>query len=312
MSRIIPTFRQYISTESGAILTIFSAKDFLPSEAFPFTIQTYTIQPEEVIPLHTHDFIELVFVASGNATHVIADESYLLKGGDVFVIEPSVYHSYCGSENHATTVYNVLFNLDFIRKDLQSLMDMSSFIHLFYLAPFLRRTSGFVPYLALTPEESARLDNYLKLLLTEVEQQDSGYELASKTLLINTLVFLSRCYEKHHQETQASTRVRSDMETIMAFIRENHDSPLSVRHISKSFGIGVTTLLTKFKQHTGMTVLEYKHQIQIQEACQQLINTDDKILSIAQSVGFDDLSFFYRVFRRVTGMTPKQYRSKIK
>lgn len=293
------------------LLSVFSSKDYFPSESFSFIIRQYTIQPKEIIPLHTHEFFELVFVKSGNAEHVMANQTYRLQAGDVFVVEPSVYHSYNGSEDEETQVYNVLFHLDVIRRDLESLMQISSFISMFYLTPFLRRTSNFVPYLSLTSDEAVQLVGYLDLLMTELHEQDSGFELAAKTLLMYTLIFLSRCYERHIDSTHAMPHHDPDMDTIMAFIRENHRVPLSVKQISLSFGMSLTTLITKFKQYTGMTVLEYKHQLQVQEACSLLTHTNDKILAIAHAVGFDDLSFFYRIFRRMTGMTPAQYRKSV-
>lgn len=299
----------YAYVGGDAALTILSSKDFFPSETYPFFIQKYTIRPGEVVPTHAHEFFELVFVESGSAEHVMDQISYELHTGDVFVIEPSVYHEYTASDSQETTVYNVLFHLDFIRSDLQSLLEVSSFVHLFYLTPFLRHTSNFVPYLSLSVEELTLLTQYLDLLLRESREQESGYELASKTLLINTLIFLSRCCEKQPKIAEAIQKPDPTMEMILAFIRDNYQHPLNVKHISTSFGMSVTSLTTKFKQHTGMTVLEYKHQMQINEACHRLTNTDDTILNIAHTVGFDDLSFFYRVFRRMKGMTPAHYRA---
>lgn len=290
-------------------MTVFASKDYFSDKTFPFTIQKYTIQPNEVIPSHTHEFFELVFVEAGTAEHVMADARYELRTGDIFVIEPSVYHHYNGTHHQSATVYNVLFHLDFIRDQLQSLFDVSSFVNLFYLSPFLRRTARFVPHLSLSSEESARLIGYLNLLLDEVSEKESGYELACKSLLINLFVFLSRCCTRHSAADHRITVSDSTIDTIMAFIRTNYQSPLTVTHISKSFGMSVSSLLTKFKQQTGTTLLEYKHQVQIREACRSLQSTDDKIITIAHAVGFEDLSFFYRVFRRVTGLTPAQYRS---
>ncbi len=295
-------------------MTILSSHEYLPDATFPFTISRYVISANEVISEHSHEFVELVFVESGNALHRLAGQSFSVAPGDVFVIEPAVYHSYQGSGSGPTVVYNVLFSTEFIQNDLRSLMDISSFVDLFYLAPFLRRTQGFVARASLTETESSRLLRYLADLLAEITDQESGYQLASKTVLIHMLIFLSRCYEKQSQGERRAQRDRMDpsMETIMAFVRDNHTSPLRVKHISHLFGIGTSTLLTRFKEHTGMTLLQYKHQIQIQEACRLLAETEERIADISQAVGFDDLSFFYRIFRRKTGLSPGKYRLKLR
>lgn len=289
-------------------MTILSSHEYLPDATFPFTISRYVISANEVISEHSHEFVELVFVESGNALHMLAGQSFSVAPGDVFVIEPSVYHSYQGSGSGPTAVYNVLFSTEFIQNDLRSLMDISSFVDLFYLAPFLRRTQGFVARASLTEAESSRLLRYLADLLNEINEKESGYQLASKTLLIHMLIFLSRCYEKRNQRESRAHRMDPSMATIMAFVRDNYTSPLRVNHISHLFGIGTSTLLTRFKEHTGMTLLQYKHQIQIQEACRLLAETEERITDISQTVGFDDLSFFYRIFRRKMGLSPGKYR----
>ena len=280
-----------------------------PNPSFPFAIHKYTIRPGEFVRSHTHDFVELVYVLSGNADHEMAGVSYQLHPGDVFVIEPSIYHSYRGADNNPTVVYNVLFQVDLIQRELQSLCQFGSFINWFYLAPFLRRTARFVPYLSLDEAQALQLERQLDALLAEIKQQRPGYQLLAKTQLIGCMVYLSRLCSERGLIADASASVDERVTTVVSFLEQHYQHPISMHQLSRLCGMSASSLTTKFKRLTGLTILEFKHRLQVRAACRLLKATDDKVLTVAQTTGFDDLSFFYRVFRKQMGMTPTQYRN---
>ena len=285
-------------------------ENHLPDESFPFTIHKYTIQPEEIIPSHTHDCVELVYVLSGNAHHELAGISYQLHPGDVFVIEPTVHHSYRGSEQNPTVVYNVLFQTSLIQKEIQSLCQFGPFVNWFYLAPFLRKTALFVPHISLNGAQSQHLEQQLDAMLQEVSEQHLGYQMLCKTLLIGIMVYLSRCGAESGLTADAAKSSDEWLATVVGFLEQHYQKPISLHQLSQLCEMSVSSFATKFKRLTGLTVLEFKHRVQVREACQLLKATDYKILAVAQTVGFNDLSFFYKVFRKQTGVTPSQYRAR--
>ena len=65
---------------------------------------------------------------------------------------------------------------------------------------------------------------------------------------------------------------------------------------------------TLFKQSTGSSFKEYLNMVRIEESKRLLANTDFSIIDIAIAAGFEDQSYFSKVFKKYTGITPKQYR----
>jgi len=63
-----------------------------------------------------------------------------------------------------------------------------------------------------------------------------------------------------------------------------------------------------FKRNIGKTITEYINEIRIEKAAQELLETDDKIITIAQNAGFDNTGYFIRRFKEEKGMTPSEYR----
>lgn len=290
--------------------TIYKGDSFFKLDDFPFFIDRYTIQRGEDIPPHTHEFIELVFVVEGSSQHEMSGHSYQLKAGDVFVVEPNVCHSYLCEPDQSAVVYNVLFDASLLEREMEVLQQMPSFINFFYLAPFLRKSHSFVPYHPLKPAQKLQIQAHLQTILEEFHQQRDGYQLIIKTRLIECLVWLSRFHQEHVDAVQRpSVSDRAWMESIIHFVEQHYYQPLTLQQLSKLSGMSVSSFTAKFKEATGMSLLDYKHTVQIRQASTLLTTTDLKVLDIAHETGFGDISFFNRVFRKHTGFTPREYRA---
>lgn len=75
-------------------------------------------------------------------------------------------------------------------------------------------------------------------------------------------------------------------------------------------GLPDRTFKRRFRKATGMTPLEYVHAVRLEEAKQLLETTDDTLEKLAERVGYEDATFFSRLFRRSVGLTPAQYRRR--
>jgi AraC family L-rhamnose operon regulatory protein RhaS len=131
--------------------------------------------------------------------------------------------------------------------------------------------------------------------------------------LIETFIFLSRCYESYVNKPLAA--LPTDAEVIAKigdFIRLHYDKPLTLLQVSQLCGMSQSTFTARFKQHTGRTFIEFRNDIRLQEAKRLLADGADKIIAIAHKVGFDDLSFFNRLFKQQEGVSPGQFRSRMR
>lgn len=293
-------------------MTMFKGSEYFSEAAFPFHIDKYTIARDQPIPSHTHDFVELVYVLEGSAQHEMAGLTYILHPGDVFVIEPNVYHSFRGASHVDCVVYNVLFERRLLDHELHALREIPAFLDFFYLAPFLRKTgfAAFHPYFKISRHQRPQFEQHLDTLLYESTIKETGYQLIVKTRLIECMVHLSRFFiaKTRTAEPTEDQWIRS----ITSMLEQYYAQPFTLQQLSRFCGLSISSFTAKFKAHTGKTVIEYKHDLQIREACRLLSDTNRSLLEISQAAGFDDLSFFYRVFRKKHGMTPAQYRRQVR
>jgi len=92
------------------------------------------------------------------------------------------------------------------------------------------------------------------------------------------------------------------------WVAENYGRPSPVAAMMGVSGLTERTFIRRFRDATGLTPLDYVHALRLEEAKQMLETGDGSIEAIANEVGYEDTSFFGRLFRRKVGMTPAQYR----
>jgi transcriptional regulator GlxA family with amidase domain len=92
------------------------------------------------------------------------------------------------------------------------------------------------------------------------------------------------------------------------FIHENSDEELSLTKVAKSVNISANYLSEKFKEVTGVNFVDYVARARVKKARDLLRNANLKISEIAFAVGFQSLSQFNRVFKKLTRQSPSQFR----
>ena len=117
----------------------------------------------------------------------------------------------------------------------------------------------------------------------------------------------------HHFSSQVFTAVRHGLSDIItqaiAFIEENYAQKLTLRELSVHLHINESYLSKLFKKELDVNFTDYLNDLRIRKSMELMAETNMSILEIAIQVGFDDQSYFTKIFKKVTGKTPKQYKS---
>ncbi len=292
-------------------MPIYTNKEWLESDEFPFYAAAYPFYKQEMIPPHSHEFVEFVYVVEGKGQHKYNGHAYPIAAGDVFIIEPHVEHAYKAGDDPPLIVYNVIFQPDLLLAELETLSKFTSFIDFFYLEPFLRQYVDFQSRLTLEQHEHIEIVSHLERLVKEFKGKEMGYRVLIKTRLIELFIFLSRCYARRiHKSMSAISSEEEVILHICEFIKLHHTRPLTLTQVSQLCGMSHSAFSAKFKQQIGQTFVEFRNQIRIKVAQDLLLKTNDKIISIALQVGFDDLSFFSKMFKQQVGLPPRQFREQ--
>ena len=151
----------------------------------------------------------------------------------------------------------------------------------------------------------------LKQCLSQMEglcaSREKGYELGVKAAVLQLLFLLIR---KYPSVKEVSSPDREQLKMVLHKIEKNIDENLTVGEMAKFCGWSDSHFMRWFKKMTGQGFTAYLNDHRLNLAAELLRITDATVLDIAGRVGFDNLSYFNRLFKRRYGMTPREYRSK--
>ncbi|MCM3626061.1 AraC family transcriptional regulator [Paenibacillus glycanilyticus] len=285
----------------------------LESQSFLFHIEPYQLNQGTVIPLHRHEFVELVIISQGSGVHEYDGNTFPIHAGDVFIIEPGMEHAYTIDHKEGMEVVNVLFVPSLLERELTALSSVTSFIDFYYMEPFLRSDVSFQAKLTLSPRQMLDIRSVLDQLIKEYGRKESGYQYLIKSKLIELFIILSRMYVNNRSHSLPS--LPNDQEVIgriCEFIKRHPSRSITLEQISQMAGMSQSKFTVLFRQETGMSFVEYRNAERIHLAKQLLATTSDRIAEIAMDTGYEDLSHFNHVFKKTAGETPSQYRRRHK
>ena len=100
------------------------------------------------------------------------------------------------------------------------------------------------------------------------------------------------------------------VDAICRHINEHSTEPLRLPDIAEHMGMSVSALNRLFKRSTGRSMGQYINEIRVDHVCHMLAETDHTIVEIALDAGYNTLSNFNRMFRRIKGQTPREFRAE--
>ncbi len=110
---------------------------------------------------------------------------------------------------------------------------------------------------------------------------------------------------------EISNHIREKLERALAFIRENYQSDISREGLAAQADLSPNYFSALFAEYTGKKLNDFIIDLRIEKAAELLLSTDEKIIDIAYTSGFENLRTFNRAFKKKIGVTPKEYRKKI-
>ena len=147
-------------------------------------------------------------------------------------------------------------------------------------------------------------------MLNEFETDNPHQQFYLKMSLIQLFLLILRC--PNHLKESPIDKIPPQHQPILdaiSYIANYYNEDLTLEAVSKKFCFSPWYFSRIFKQTTGMSYIEYLNKIRINEAQKLLIKTNKRITEIAGETGFNSLTNFGRVFKQISGCSPKQYKN---
>lgn len=146
-------------------------------------------------------------------------------------------------------------------------------------------------------------------MLAEFTKQEEGYIELLRGYLIELLITIFRTLKKKSKtENNTISHHAKLIDQSIQYLKANYAVSTKLSELASQTFLSPTYFCKIFKDYTKMTISEYVQKLRIEEACNLLKHTDNKVIFIASSVGYKDIKHFNEVFKKYTGMTPSMYR----
>jgi AraC family transcriptional regulator len=234
---------------------------------------------ECLIPAHSHDQAHLTIIVEG-----FCEEIYNGKTRDITPLAVSYFHP---GERHSLRVFNAptrSFDLEIGEQWLSRL-------------PY-----SITPATMIAPPHS-RISGLMMRLYREFKEPDDISHLAIEALSLEMLVEIARA-----SKGARARKAPVWLGRVMELIRDEYRRNLTLVELAQIADVHPSHLVQVFREHHQCTPGEYIRRARVEQAMRQISHSDKALADISIDLGFTDQSHFTRVFKRLTGMTPAQYR----
>ena len=105
-------------------------------------------------------------------------------------------------------------------------------------------------------------------------------------------------------------KIRTEqMKTVLKLISENYNQQITLEDMAEKAGMSPKYFCRVFKETTHRTPIEYLNAYRVDQACSLLRSSDESLINISLNCGFNDFSYFIKIFKKYKGMTPHKYRN---
>lgn len=254
--------------------------------------------------LHKHDFFELIYIYEGEFTQQIDTSKLLMHTGDFCLIPPQVYHSLdvCN--------YSIVLNILIPKSKFQSIilndLQGDNLLSTFFLGNTYSKNVN--DYIIFHTNGDLKIKNIILDMCLETINKEKYYNHILNTNLLLLLSLLLRNYEKTCDLPTIKKKKDGQNFRILQYIEKNYKS-ITLQELSEHFHYSPQHMSHRLKQLTGMSFTEYLLQKRMKGASELLINTNIKIKSISEDVGYQNQEHFIRTFRKYYGTSPSTYRN---
>ena len=275
------------------------------AEDFPYITYLCSIPLDfSYVPLHWHSEAELIVIQKGKGYVSVDFQKQLVTAGDIVFIRPGQLHMIEQSGTHSMEYENIIFKPSLLISGAHDLCSLR------YLTPLMDGVISSETFLTQAVSFYPEAENCIRRIDSYCSARPDGYQLAVKGLLFEFFFLLV----SHQQEQKAfdlpQAKSLEKIKTILKYVEEHYSEPISIDDMAALTYYSKSHFMKFFKTHMGTGFIEYLNDYRLTMAERLLRSTAEPILEIAGKTGFENLSYFNRIFKRKYGISPGRYRKQ--
>ena len=257
--------------------------------------------PPREIPMHLHSCYEIYYLVSGQVLYVVEDRAYRVEPGDVVVINCKESHApMLVSKKDPIERYVVHFRPQFIGAFTSAEYNLLGFLR--------KKRVGLNSICRAADHDTGELHDYLSRIKAAVVSRGPETNVMVQSLFVQFLVSLNRLFdplEVSNDPVIRNGRYDEKIVSILAYIHSHFSEHITLDVLAEEFAVSKYHLCRLFKANTGLTVGEYIDHQRIARVV-GLLRQGVPALDASYEAGFTQYSTCYKVFRKVTGVSPSR------
>ena len=248
-----------------------------------------------------HEEIEIKYFYEGVSTLIIDKDIIVANPGDITIVNPFEIHANVDIGRSNAKYLSIILNLDFLKELNPNGLDLrKAFV-----------SSGKKLYNHIVNNQ--RLQSIILQVNEEIKGEKENYRLVVYALITELFALLLRDYvnnEKVLYKAEKYTKRADLISPALTKIFEDFNKKITVKELADLCSVSEYHFLRTFKKETGFTVIQYIINYRISLAETLLKTTNNTIEEIAYACGFEDVSYFYRCYKKIKGVSPKKSRKQ--
>ena len=251
-------------------------------------------------PEHTHDYVEMVYMCQGQTTHIVNETKIVLEAGDLLMLGQNARQEVMPAGEDDIAV-NIIIRPEFFSGTLDFLGSEDTPLREFIVRSLCgQNPSGYLFFQVSDVKPVQNLiENLLWTLIEDTPNRRSIHQLTMGLLLVQLLNYTDRL--------SVGVKEQEMLVQVLRYIEENYVTG-SLTEIAGRLHYDPAWLSREIKRRTGKNFTELLQDKRLSQASWLLRNTKHRVADIALSVGYENISYFHRIFSMRFGQSPKQYR----
>ena len=253
-------------------------------------------------PEHTHDYVEVIYMYCGETTHIVNGKKIQLKQGNLLFLNQCATHEILQAGQQDIAV-NFIILPEFFTTPLSMIGEEPTPLRNFLIDCLCNQNSG-AGYLYFDISNIKPIENLLEnLLWILIQETPNKRRISQMTMALVLMQLLS------HTEVPASAAPEDTLLwQVLQYLEKNYVSG-SFRELAEQLHYDASWLSRQIKQRTGKTYTQLVQEARLAQAAYLLCNTQKNVSDIAVAVGYENISYFHRIFAQTYGRSPKEYRN---
>lgn len=254
-------------------------------------------------PKHRHNYIELMYVYGGEMTHIIDDKEIKLCEGDLLLLNQNIEHA-VKYTNENDIIFNFIIKPEFL-EFLSTMIDKNSYVSSF-IFDALYSYDNVGEYLVFKTQNNVLVRNYIEAIITNIYEPKLNNHLELK-LLVGILLAELMDHPESIESYSVNIYEKLVMSSILKYISISYREG-SLTQLSKEINIPNYKICKILKKKMGKTFKQLIQDERLKVCTKLLLTTNMPITTIMYEVGYENITYFYDIFKKEYGMTPNEYR----